>query len=60
MAVLSQTNIKVMIVYPGGVGTNIMENSGVKMSQRMIAIPKIIKLTTPEKVAKKNCEWNKA
>lgn len=37
MAELSQTNIKVMVVYPGGVGTNIMENSGVKMSQRMIA-----------------------
>ena len=53
MAELSQTNIKVMVVYPGGVRTNIMENSGVKMSQRMIAIHKIIKLTTPEKVAKK-------
>jgi short-subunit dehydrogenase len=53
MAELSKTSIRVMVVYPGGVGTNIMENSGVKMSQRMIALRKIIKLTTPEKVAQK-------
>ena len=53
MAELSKTSIRVMVVYPGGVGTKIMENSGVKMSQRMIALRKIIKLTTPEKVAQK-------
>lgn len=53
MAELSKTSIRVMVVYPGEVGTNIMENSGVKMSQRMIALRKIIKLTTPEKVAQK-------
>lgn len=53
MAELSQTSIRVMVVYPGGVGTNIMENSGVKMSQRMITLSMIIKLTTPEKVATK-------
>lgn len=53
IAELSNTNIRVMVVYPGGVGSNIMDNSGVIMSKKMIALRKVIKLTSPETAASK-------
>jgi short-subunit dehydrogenase len=53
IAELSNTNIRVMVVFPGGVGSNIMDNSGVTMSQKMIALRKVIKLTTPKTAAKR-------
>jgi NAD(P)-dependent dehydrogenase (short-subunit alcohol dehydrogenase family) len=45
-------NIKVMVVFPGGIGSDIMSNSGVKISARMERIQKIIRLTTPKKAAR--------
>ncbi len=53
IAELSNTNIRVMVVFPGGVGTNIMDNSGVTMSKKMITLRKVIKLTTPKTAATK-------
>lgn len=49
---LKGTNIKVMDVFPGGIGSDIMNNSGVNISCKMQRLQKIIKLTTPAKAAR--------
>lgn len=47
-AELKATNIRVSIIFPGGVATNITQNSGVKMKQ-VDTGGKAYKMTTPQK-----------
>ncbi|MDD5018560.1 MAG: SDR family NAD(P)-dependent oxidoreductase [Eubacteriales bacterium] len=49
---LKNTKIRVTVVIPGGIGSNIMNNSGAVFSKKMERLQKIIKITTPEKAAK--------
>ncbi|NLF49458.1 MAG: SDR family oxidoreductase [Acholeplasmataceae bacterium] len=49
---LKDTNIKVTVVFPGGVGTNIMKNSGVNMDEKKMNEKKAsYKMLTPAKAA---------
>lgn len=50
---LKSTKTKVMLVLPGGIGTDIMKNSGVTMSPKMEKMQKTVKITTPEKAAQR-------
>ena len=50
---LKNTKVKVMVVFPGGISSNIMGNSGVGMSRKMERIQKVIKLKTPKYAAEK-------
>ncbi len=49
---LGKSNISVMAVFPGGISSNILDNSGVKASARMERLRKIFKLLTPNKAAR--------
>jgi NAD(P)-dependent dehydrogenase (short-subunit alcohol dehydrogenase family) len=48
---LKKTKVGVSVVFPGGVGTDIVKNSGVEMSRKMDDMQKSIKLLTPKKAA---------
>ena len=52
-AELINSKIGVSVIIPGGISSDIMENSGVEVSSRMRRLQKIIKLTTPKKAAVK-------
>ena len=49
---LKNTAIQVMAVFPGGIGTNILDNSNIEITQRMKQAQKVFKLLTPQKAAK--------
>jgi len=49
---LRGTRVRVMAVFPGGMDTGILENSGVSMSRRMVRLRRIFKLLTPERAAR--------
>jgi short-subunit dehydrogenase len=48
---LSNTNVKVTVVFPGGVNTNITKNSGLNMPQQTSTEAKSMKILSPEKAA---------
>jgi short-subunit dehydrogenase len=48
-----KSNIRVTVVIPGGVNTNIIEHSGSKPNEKMEKIRKVIKLPSPQKAALK-------
>jgi len=48
---LSNTNVKVTVVFPGGVNTNITKNSGLNMPQQTGAEAKSMKILSPEKAS---------
>lgn len=48
---LKDTPIRVMAVFPGGIGSNILDNSGVDTTRRMKQVQKVFKLLTPKKAA---------
>ena len=48
---MKNTKVKVMMVFPGGIGSNIMKNSGIVLSRKMEKVQKVIKLTSPQKAA---------
>lgn len=47
-AELRRTRVRVTVVIPGGIATNIMANSGLRMNERTRALQNTIKLPTPE------------
>lgn len=49
---LLSTNVQVMVVFPGAVGSNIVENSGVVVSPQMEKLQRVIKTLAPRKAAK--------
>jgi short-subunit dehydrogenase len=48
---LKNTNVKVSVVYPGAVGTNIMKNSGLTAAPEMETSGKSAMILTPQKAA---------
>ena len=48
---LKDTHIRVMLVFPGGINSNIMDNSGVVLSRKMKKLQQVVKLTSPKKAA---------
>jgi len=50
---LKDTNVKVSVVFPGAVGTNIMQNSGVTMPGGVDASQKSSMVLSPQEAAKK-------
>jgi NAD(P)-dependent dehydrogenase (short-subunit alcohol dehydrogenase family) len=46
------TNVRVTVVFPGAIGSNIVENSGVGFSPRMEKLRRVIKTLAPSKAAK--------
>lgn len=50
-AELGGTNVRVMAVFPGGINSGIMDNSGVKTSERMERLRKVFRLLSPKKAA---------
>jgi short-subunit dehydrogenase len=48
---LSNTNVKVTVVFPGGVNTNITKNSGLNLPQQSGTEAKSMKILSPEKAA---------
>ena len=50
---LKGTGVRVMVVFPGGIGTKILDHSGVDTTQRMQQVQKIFKLLSPQKAAKR-------
>lgn len=48
---LSNTNVKVTVVFPGGVNTNITKNSGINIPQQSGTEAKSMKILSPEKAA---------
>ncbi len=48
---LLKTNVKVTTVFPGAIGTNIAENSGVEISDEMKKMQGSVKLLSPQKAA---------
>ncbi len=51
-AELKTTKVQVMAVFPGGIGTKILDHSGVETTQRMQKVQKIFKLLSPGKAAR--------
>lgn len=49
---LKDTKVQVMAVFPGGIGSDILDNSGVEITRRMKQVQKVFKLLTPKKAAK--------
>jgi short-subunit dehydrogenase len=49
---LLSTNVRVTVVFPGAIGSNIAKNSGVGVSQKMEKLQRVIKTLTPNKAAK--------
>ncbi len=49
---LLDTNVKVMIAFPGAIGTNIAANSGVKSTMSLEEGQKAYKMSTPDKAAR--------
>lgn len=49
---LLSTNVRVTVVFPGAIGSNIAENSGVEISQKMEKLQRVIKTLAPKKAAK--------
>jgi short-subunit dehydrogenase len=49
---LLSTNVQVTVVFPGAIGSNIVENSGVGVSQTMEKLQRVIKTLPPNKAAK--------
>ena len=48
---LSNTNVKVTVVFPGGVNTNITKNSGLNLAQQSGTEARSMKILSPEKAA---------
>ena len=48
---LQDTNVKVTVVFPGGVNTNITKNSGLNLPQPSGTEAKSMKILSPEKAA---------
>lgn len=48
---LLHTRVRVTVVFPGAIGSNIVENSGVGISQRMAQLQRIVKPLPPAKAA---------
>ncbi len=50
---LKETKVKVTLVFPGSVSSNIIKNSGLEMNEKMEKAREKIKLLTPKKAAEK-------
>jgi len=48
---LMGTNVKVTVVFPGAINTNIMKNSGLNMPQQSSTENKVVKILSPAKAA---------
>jgi short-subunit dehydrogenase len=49
---LTNTNVKVSVVFPGAISTNIMKNSGLEVEEKPISKAQAAMLTSPSKAAK--------
>ncbi|RVT79658.1 SDR family oxidoreductase [Flavobacterium sufflavum] len=49
---LTNTNVKVSVVFPGAISTNIMKNSGLQVEEKPISKAQAAMLTSPSKAAK--------